>query len=361
MNCRSCKASIRPGAQFCSNCGRKSSGMTQSQPIEAVAHYAPESKPKPVSLNLSPIYHQRRSFFPIALVVILLAGLAIGGNYLFGPYFGYTLDYSSPQATIRTWAAAVKSANPKALTDCYAENRREAISSQNQADLENALKQLNKSLIKLDIIESKITGRTAKIIVTVVGRGADGIIRAQAEEFALMQESSQWKFDAADTSQKPTIIDLAAESKHGTDYVDPFSSISLAASNGPHFFQISKADENIDVDNPQFATGPEDGHYAVVHPEGELVLKLDQSHFFHNGSGRDIRLSAKTTGPLHYRVWVRSTDHGKWVEIDLTGDQTELLDLSGLSSGKADSIKIRNTGRASLYVDAVEAFYVDGQ
>ena len=71
-----------------------------------------------------------------------------------------------------------------------------------------------------------------------------------------MQESSQWKFDAADTSQKPTIIDPAAESKHGTDYVDPFSSISLAASNGPHFFQMSKADENIDVDNPQFATGP---------------------------------------------------------------------------------------------------------
>src|SRR3954467_6342924 len=115
MNCRSCKAAVRPGARFCANCGRKISAITLAQPVNSssIQAEAQPVKPRAISLRLGPLNQQRRSFLPVILVFLALGALAVGGNYLFGPYSGYTLDYSTPQATVRTWAAAVKAANPK--------------------------------------------------------------------------------------------------------------------------------------------------------------------------------------------------------------------------------------------------------
>ena len=290
---------------------------------------------------------------------MVLVATAIGGNYLFGPYFGYTLDYSTPQATIRTWAAAVKSANPKALSDCYSEIRRSIIAGQDQSGLEENLKHLNSSLIKLDIIDSKVTGRTARVVVTFVGRGTDGVIRSQSDEIALVQESGMWKLDAEDQNLPPTIIGLTTIAKKNSVLLDQFAAPDSAASNFPHYFQGVKADESLDVENPQNATGHEDGRYSALRPGGELVLTMPQGHYFKNGNAPDIRIYGKTTGRLDYRAWVRNGERNKWLEIDSISDVPELVELAGLNVTRADAIRIKNSGRSVIYIDAVEAFYVD--
>jgi hypothetical protein len=334
--------------------------MSLAQPVSSpvVETETHQPRPRPVSLKLGPLTPQRRSFLPIILVILVLAGMAVGGNYLFGPYFGYTLDYSTPQATIRTWAAAVKSANPKVLSDCYSEIRKSIISSQDQAGLEDNLKHLNGSLIKLDIIDSRITGRTARVIVTFVGKGADGIIRSQSDEVALVEESGKWKLDAEDVTLSPTIIGLTTVAKNSSVLIDPFAAPDQSGSGFPRYFQSFRADESLDVDNPQYATGREDGRYCSLKPGGELVLTMPTGHYFKNGNGQDIRIYAKTTGRLDYRAWVRNGDH-KWLEIDSSSDAPELIELAGLNVTRADALKIRNTGHSVIYIDAVEAFYVD--
>src|SRR5581483_454630 len=320
---------------------------------------APPVSQGPVSLKLGPLAGQRRPLVPIVLIMIALGGLAVGGNYLFGPYFGSSFDYSSPQSTIHAWAGAVKSANPKALAACYSEATKPGVIGQDQTNLESSLKQLNKNLIKLDIIDSKITGRTARVIVTIVGRGSDGVVRSQAEEIALVQESSQWKLDADDPNQPPTIVGIMSQPRNSSVAIDPFSANAQSSGNYGHDFQISRADESTDVDNPQFATGPEDGRYATIRSGGELVLEMSKDRYFHNGSGPDIRVYAKTAGNPQFQVWVKSADRERWVEADSGRDAGGLVDLAGLNLTRADSIKIRNTGRALLYVDAVEVFYID--
>src|SRR5258708_7956288 len=97
MNCRSCNTAVRPGARFCANCGRKISAITLARPVGAgsIQPESQQSKPRPISLRLGPLNQQRRSFLPIILVIVVLAAMAVGGNYLFGPYFGYTLIISA--------------------------------------------------------------------------------------------------------------------------------------------------------------------------------------------------------------------------------------------------------------------------
>jgi len=332
--------------------------MPIAQPVNQGTAIPETQQPRPraISLKLGPLTPQPRSFLPIILVLLVLAGMAVGGNYLFGPYFGSTLDYSTPQATIRTWAAAVKSANPKLLSDCYSEIRRTLISAQDQSGLEDNLKHLNSSLIKLDIIDSKITGRTARVVVTFVGRGTDGVVRSQSDELALVEESGKWKLDAEDPNQPPTIVGLTTVAKKNSVLVDPFSAPDSAESSFPHYFQGIKADETLDADNPQNATGHEDGKYCTLRPGGELVLTM-QGHYFKNGNAQDIRIYGKTSGRLDYRAWVR--DRSKWLEIDSVSDVPELIELAGLNVTRADAIKIKNTSRSVIYIDAVEAFYVD--
>ena len=113
------------------------------------------------------------------------------------------------------------------------------------------------------------------------------------------------------------------------------------------------------MDNPQNALGREDGRYCTIKPGGELVLTMPTGHYFKNGNAQDIRIYGKTTGRLDYRAWVRSGDRSKWLEVDSISDVPELIELAGLNVTRADSIKIRNTGRSVIYIDAVEALYVD--
>jgi len=320
---------------------------------------AQQPKPRPISLRLGPLNQQRRSFLPIILVILVLAGMAVGGNYLFGPYFGYTLDYSSPQATIKTWAAAVKSANPRALSDCYSEIRRSVVAALDQSSLEENLKRLNGSLIKLDIIDTKVTGKTARVVVTFVGRGSDGVIRSESDEIALVEESGRWKLDAEDPNLPPTVIGLTTIPKNSSVQIDLFAAADETGSAFPHYFQGLRADESLDVDNPQNALGREDGRYCTLKPGGELVLTMPTGHYFKNGNAQDIRIYGKTTGRLDYRAWVRNGDRNKWLEVDSISDVPELIELAGLNVTRADSIKIRNTGHSVIYIDAVEALYVD--
>ncbi len=104
-----------------------------------------------------------------------------------------------------------------------------------------------------------------------------------------------------------------------------------------------------------------DEQFAVIEPNGQLVVALTDDQFFGNGAGADVQIHGANAQQTAYRVFVRDDANATWQRIDVNRkgfvEGAAQHDMGHHGIVRSRQVLIRNDSACALQIDGIAAAY----